>query len=111
RERGQLGAELRILPAQAVERILDLQQLVVVGGLGAHEVRMKGLGRRIDPNSSFIRNLTLSVAAAKPAPILRAFLAPGPRGFVEIMSAAPVAIIMGSRSDWPVLRHAAELLE
>ena len=27
------------------------------------------------------------------------------------MSAAPVAIIMGSRSDWPVLRHAAELLD
>jgi 5-(carboxyamino)imidazole ribonucleotide mutase len=27
------------------------------------------------------------------------------------MSAAPVAIIMGSRSDWPVLRHAAEMLE
>jgi 5-(carboxyamino)imidazole ribonucleotide mutase len=25
--------------------------------------------------------------------------------------AAPVAIIMGSRSDWPVLRHAAEMLE
>jgi len=24
---------------------------------------------------------------------------------------APVAIIMGSRSDWPVLRHAAEALE
>lgn len=24
--------------------------------------------------------------------------------------AAPVAIIMGSRSDWPVLRHAAEVL-
>ena len=24
---------------------------------------------------------------------------------------APVAIIMGSRSDWPVLRHAAETLE
>ena len=27
------------------------------------------------------------------------------------MSAAPVAIIMGSRSDWPILRHAAELLD
>jgi 5-(carboxyamino)imidazole ribonucleotide mutase len=26
-------------------------------------------------------------------------------------SPAPVAIIMGSRSDWPVLRHAAEMLE
>ncbi|MGA0606240.1 5-(carboxyamino)imidazole ribonucleotide mutase [Phenylobacterium sp. VNQ135] len=26
-------------------------------------------------------------------------------------TAAPVAIIMGSRSDWPVLKHAAELLE
>jgi 5-(carboxyamino)imidazole ribonucleotide mutase len=25
--------------------------------------------------------------------------------------AAPVAIIMGSRSDWPVLRHAAEMLQ
>ena len=25
--------------------------------------------------------------------------------------AAPVAIIMGSRSDWPVLRHAAAMLE
>src|SRR5258708_32614063 len=25
--------------------------------------------------------------------------------------AAPVAIIMGSRSDWPILRHAAEMLE
>ncbi len=24
---------------------------------------------------------------------------------------APVAIIMGSRSDWPVLRHAADMLE
>ena len=24
---------------------------------------------------------------------------------------APVAIIMGSRSDWPILRHAAEILE
>ena len=24
---------------------------------------------------------------------------------------APVAIIMGSRSDWPVIRHAAEMLE
>jgi 5-(carboxyamino)imidazole ribonucleotide mutase len=27
------------------------------------------------------------------------------------VQAAPVAIIMGSRSDWPVLRHAAEMLE
>ena len=27
------------------------------------------------------------------------------------MSVAPVAIIMGSRSDWPVLRHAAEMLD
>ena len=27
------------------------------------------------------------------------------------MSAAPVAIIMGSRSDWPVVRHAAEVLD
>ncbi|MCR5874170.1 5-(carboxyamino)imidazole ribonucleotide mutase [Phenylobacterium sp. J426] len=26
-------------------------------------------------------------------------------------TAAPVAIIMGSRSDWPILKHAAELLE
>ena len=26
-------------------------------------------------------------------------------------STPPVAIIMGSRSDWPVLRHAAEMLE
>ena len=26
-------------------------------------------------------------------------------------AAAPVAIIMGSRSDWPVLRHAAEMLD
>src|ERR1700740_536742 len=26
-------------------------------------------------------------------------------------AAAPVAIIMGSRSDWPVLRHAAETLD
>jgi len=26
-------------------------------------------------------------------------------------SHAPVAIIMGSRSDWPILRHAAEMLE
>jgi 5-(carboxyamino)imidazole ribonucleotide mutase len=26
-------------------------------------------------------------------------------------AAAPVAIIMGSRSDWPILRHAAEMLE
>jgi 5-(carboxyamino)imidazole ribonucleotide mutase len=26
-------------------------------------------------------------------------------------TSAPVAIIMGSRSDWPVLRHAAEMLE
>ena len=26
-------------------------------------------------------------------------------------SSAPVAIIMGSRSDWPILRHAAEMLE
>ena len=26
-------------------------------------------------------------------------------------AAAPVAIIMGSRSDWPVMRHAAEMLE
>jgi 5-(carboxyamino)imidazole ribonucleotide mutase len=25
--------------------------------------------------------------------------------------AAPVAIIMGSRSDWPVMRHAAEMLD
>src|SRR5689334_25439713 len=25
--------------------------------------------------------------------------------------AAPVAIIMGSRSDWPVLKHAAQMLE
>ena len=24
---------------------------------------------------------------------------------------APVAIIMGSRSDWPILRHAAEMLD
>ena len=35
------------------------------------------------------------------------------RGAASHMSAkaAPVAIIMGSRSDWPVLRHAAEMLE
>ena len=26
-------------------------------------------------------------------------------------TSAPVAIIMGSRSDWPVLRHAAEMLD
>jgi 5-(carboxyamino)imidazole ribonucleotide mutase len=26
-------------------------------------------------------------------------------------AAAPVAIIMGSRSDWPVLKHAAEMLD
>ena len=26
-------------------------------------------------------------------------------------AAAPVAIIMGSRSDWPVLRHAADMLD
>jgi 5-(carboxyamino)imidazole ribonucleotide mutase len=26
-------------------------------------------------------------------------------------AAAPVAIIMGSRSDWPVMRHAAEMLD
>jgi 5-(carboxyamino)imidazole ribonucleotide mutase len=26
-------------------------------------------------------------------------------------TAAPVAIIMGSRSDWPVLKHAAEILD
>src|ERR1700759_4624956 len=26
-------------------------------------------------------------------------------------ASAPVAIIMGSRSDWPILRHAAEMLE
>ena len=26
-------------------------------------------------------------------------------------SHAPVAIIMGSRSDWPILRHAAQMLE
>jgi 5-(carboxyamino)imidazole ribonucleotide mutase len=35
------------------------------------------------------------------------------RGVLSDMSAkaAPVAIIMGSRSDWPVLRHAAVMLE
>jgi 5-(carboxyamino)imidazole ribonucleotide mutase len=33
-----------------------------------------------------------------------------PRDFHNIMS-APVAIIMGSQSDWPVLRHAAEMLD
>jgi 5-(carboxyamino)imidazole ribonucleotide mutase len=26
-------------------------------------------------------------------------------------TSAPVAIIMGSRSDWPILRHAAQMLE
>jgi 5-(carboxyamino)imidazole ribonucleotide mutase len=26
-------------------------------------------------------------------------------------TSAPVAIIMGSRSDWPILRHAAEMLD
>jgi 5-(carboxyamino)imidazole ribonucleotide mutase len=26
-------------------------------------------------------------------------------------SAAPIAIVMGSRSDWPTLKHAAELLD
>ena len=26
-------------------------------------------------------------------------------------ASAPVAIIMGSRSDWPILRHAAEMLD
>src|SRR5579884_2256070 len=35
-----------------------------------------------------------------------------PREKTRNMTAAPpVAIIMGSRSDWPVLRHAAETLE
>ena len=27
------------------------------------------------------------------------------------MSAAPVAIIMGSRSDWPTMKHAADSLD
>ena len=42
---------------------------------------------------------------AKAAPILRALPGQG------IHLSAPVAIIMGSRSDWPVLRHAAEMLD
>ena len=46
---------------------------------------------------------------AKAAPYYAAF-AVGLTGFTIVMS-APVAIIMGSRSDWPVLRHAADMLD
>jgi 5-(carboxyamino)imidazole ribonucleotide mutase len=56
----------------------------------------------------------MSVAAVKAAPILRALPGPvvGNQGsFRDMSAAAPVAIIMGSRSDWPVLRHAAEMLD
>src|SRR5262249_25754312 len=49
-----------------------------------------------------------SVAGANAAPILRAFSG-GPH--LDRQSAAPVAIIMGSRSDWPTLSCAAEALD
>ena len=50
--------------------------------------------------------LVASVAGATAAPILRRFL-----GGPVLVANADVAIVMGSRSDWPTLKHAAEALD
>lgn len=49
----------------------------------------------------------LAVRAA--LPILRAFLSR--RNVEQVMSNADVAIIMGSQSDWPTMKHAADTLD
>src|SRR5271170_1807325 len=49
-----------------------------------------------------------SVAGARPRPILRRF---PDRESRMSAATAPVAIIMGSRSDWPTMKAAAEMLD
>jgi 5-(carboxyamino)imidazole ribonucleotide mutase len=50
------------------------------------------------------------LASAECLPLYGAFFSAGAEGSAH-MSAKPVAIIMGSQSDWPTMRHAAETLE
>ncbi len=69
--------------------------------------REKGQNQRRDDD------FTESIHPWLPLQSRRLYSAPFEQGVHKDMSAAsaPVAIIMGSRSDWPVLRHAAEMLE
>jgi 5-(carboxyamino)imidazole ribonucleotide mutase len=55
-------------------------------------------------------NESYPLASAKGVPLYGAFFSAGAEGCAR-MSAKPVAIIMGSQSDWPTMRHAAETLE
>jgi 5-(carboxyamino)imidazole ribonucleotide mutase len=59
-----------------------------------------------------MRILNLPVARAKRLLYSAPFPARALRGpCIDMSAAAPVAIIMGSRSDWPVLKRAAEMLD
>ena len=55
-------------------------------------------------------NESYPLASAEGVPLYGAFFSAGAGGSAR-MSAKPVAIIMGSQSDWPTMRHAAETLD
>src|SRR5215471_9349254 len=66
-------------------------------------------GRESSMQASLLTNLAVvrcpcKVGAYTPRPSGKGLL-------FMTAKAAPVAIIMGSRSDWPVLKHAAEMLQ
>src|SRR5262249_31368954 len=62
-------------------------------------------------------NATISqpgrLASTKPIPIIRAFFLRTRNMPVQgvLMAAKPIAIIMGSQSDWATMKHAAETLD
>jgi 5-(carboxyamino)imidazole ribonucleotide mutase len=56
-------------------------------------------------------NEAYPLASADTVPLYGAFFSAGCRSGRARMTAKPVAIIMGSQSDWPTMRHAAETLE
>src|SRR5450830_869206 len=51
------------------------------------------------------------LASGGPQPIIRRFLPPGRAESGGKMAAKPVAIIMGSQSDWTTMKHAAATLK
>ncbi len=55
-------------------------------------------------------NETYPLASREAVPLYDAFFSAGAEKRA-CMAAKPVAIIMGSQSDWPTMRHAAETLE
>lgn len=55
-------------------------------------------------------NESYLLASAEGVPLYGAFFSADAEGSAH-MSAKPVAIIMGSQSDWPTMRHAAETLD